>query len=86
MWIFMDYNEAQQVFFEVLEVFENTELDTYSILEVKANTEAAVGYNVLIKAFLWTVYKQQVYGIAKKHGLKVKEEKEGFTLYKPRYL
>ena len=42
------------------------------------------GYTVIVKAFLGTVRKQQVYDIAKKYGLNVEEKKEGFTLYKPK--
>ena len=80
----MDSNEAQQVLLEVLQILENSGLDVYSLVEVKANNEYATGYHVLIKAFLSTVHKQQVYEIAKKRGLNVSEQKEGLILYKPK--
>ena len=80
----MDSNEAQQVLLEVLQILENSGLDVYSLVEVKANNEYATGYPVIVKAFLGTVRKQQIYDLAKKHGLNVSEQTEGLILYKPK--
>lgn len=80
----MDSNEAQQLLLEVLQILEYSALDVYSLAEVKGDDTFATGYAVIVRAFLGVVRKQQVYDIAKKHGLIVLEEKEGLTLYKPK--
>jgi hypothetical protein len=80
----MDSNESHQVLIEVLQALENSALDVFSLIEVKGDNMYVTGYTVIVKAFLGTVRKQQVYDIAKKYGLNVEEEKEGFTLYKPK--
>ncbi len=78
----MDSSEAQIVLAEILKVLENSSLDSYLLAEIKGSHVNAEGYAVEIKAFLGTVREQQVYGIAKKYGLGVKEGREGLTLYK----
>jgi len=75
----MDSKEAQQLLFEVLEVLESSALDRYSLAEVK---KEPAGYIVIIRAFLGSVTKQQIFDIAKRYGLEIKDEKEGLTLYK----
>jgi hypothetical protein len=81
---FMDSNEAQQLLLEVLQVLEYSALDSFSVAEVKGDSLFATGYVVVVRAFLSVTRKQQVYDIAKKHGLIVLDEKEGLTLYKPK--
>lgn len=76
----MDSNESQQVLFEVLKVLEGSALDQYSLAEVKRDF---ANYNVIVRAFLGSVTKQQIIDIAKRHGLEIKDENEGLTLYKP---
>lgn len=80
----MDSNEAQQLLLEVLQVLEYSVLDAFSVAGVKGDNTFATGYAVIVRAFLGVVRKQQVYDLAKKHGLIVLEEREGLTLYKPR--
>ena len=76
----MDSNEAQQILFEVLQVLEGSSLDCYSLVGLEKDLAS---YSVVVKAFLGSVSKQQILDIAKKHGLEIKDEKEGLTLYKP---
>jgi hypothetical protein len=76
----MNSNEAQQILFEVLQVLEGSALDRYSLSGVEKDSE---GYSVVVRAFLGSVSKKQICDIAKKHGLEIKDEKEGLTLYKP---
>jgi hypothetical protein len=76
----MDSNKAQQVLFEVLKVLEGSALDRYSLAEVKKDLAI---YSVIVRAFLGSATKQQILDIAQRHGLEIKDEKEGLTLYKP---
>ena len=76
----MNSNEAQQILLEVLQVLEGSALDRYSLVGLEKDLAS---YSVVVRAFLGTVSKQQICDIAKKHGLEIKEEKEGLTLYKP---
>lgn len=81
----MDFREAQSIINEVLQVLEDSALEKYSLVEAKAseaNEASGIGYTVVIKAFLGSVRKQQVYQIAEKHGLTVQEEQDGLTLSK----
>jgi hypothetical protein len=75
----MDSNKAQQVLFEVLKVLEGSALDRYSLAEVKKDLAI---YSVIVRAFLGSATKQQILDIAQRHGLEIKDEKEGLTLYK----
>jgi hypothetical protein len=78
----MESSEAQHVLTEILEILENSSMDSYLLAEVIGSHVNPEGYAVEVKAFLGTVRKQRVYDIAKKHGLNVIEEREGVTLYK----
>jgi hypothetical protein len=78
----VDSKQAQLVINEVLAVLEETALDKYLVISVKANKEHSAGYNVCVKGFLGTVRKQRVYEIAKKYGLLAREDLDGLVLYK----
>ena len=80
----MDSKEAQLVINEVLAVLEETALDKYSVIGVKAKNEYSDGYTVCVKGFLGAVRKQLIYDIAKKYGLNAQEDLEGLILYKSR--
>jgi hypothetical protein len=79
----MDYNEAQQVLVEVFHVIENSDANVFSLRDTQ-NGLYGTGYSVIVKAFVSSIRKQELYEIAKKHSLRVVERQEGFTIYKPK--
>jgi hypothetical protein len=78
----VDSKEAQHVINEVLAVLEETALDKYSVIGVKAKSEYSDGYTVCVKGFLGDVRKTRIFEIATKHGLHAREDLEGLLLYK----
>ncbi len=81
----MDYCIAQQVLFEIFEVVDHSNADMFSLRESEGGFYGT-GYSVVVKAFLSAVRKQEVYAIAKKHGLRIVESREGLTIFKPRQI
>jgi hypothetical protein len=44
------------------------------------------GYSAVVKAFLSSLRKQEIYAIAKKYGLRIVENQEGLTIFKPKQI
>lgn len=76
---------AQQILLDVFTVVDNSDANMFSLNESEGGFYGT-GYSVTVKAFLSSVRKQEVYAIAKKHGLRIVESKEGLTIFKPKQI
>jgi hypothetical protein len=80
----MERIEAENLLYEIVLACERMGLESFKVVQSKANESYGSGYAVAITAFLDLVHKGEVFAIAKKHNLSVQEEKEALIIYKPR--
>ena len=80
----MERKEALNYINEILDTCEDLAQEDKQLIEIKTNIQYAIGYTILIKSFLNSVCKGQVFSIAQKYRLAMQEESEGIMIYQPK--
>jgi hypothetical protein len=80
----MNSVEAETVFLDIVDVFDSLGLDFMTVIEIKDGQSYVSGCIVNGKPLLNQMCKKQIYSIAEKYGLTLREDANSMLIYKPK--